>query len=257
MKDDLLMDNGNKNNLKKPLIYGAIAFLIFVIIVIAVAIFQNSKSSNTQLVPAETQPQDVMPQQQTQPNTQNVSNSMMQTNQNSASQFKPLNVEEANTTNKASENKQNSQINKQNLLTNSKQTVNTQNEKNQMKESKVNAVQQNVAQKEPVAKTVKKVENIKKREPKKIIKNKVVKGKYYIQVAALMRYSKPNRKFLNIIKSNGFNYRFYHTYINKHGQKIKITKILVGPFASKKDAQKAIKKVKSNITQNAYIFRIR
>ena len=44
MKEDLL-ESGNK--LKKPLIYGAIGFLIFVIIVIVAAVIQNKSKKQT------------------------------------------------------------------------------------------------------------------------------------------------------------------------------------------------------------------
>jgi DedD protein len=228
MKEDLLMDNGNKNNLKKPLIYGAVVFLIFIIGVIAVALFQNSKNEN-QIVPVDNKPQEVAPKPQVQTQTQ--------------TDFQPLQVEE-----------EKPKINKEKLIENT--------EKNQTKSVKPKETAA------PIAKTPKtKPENVKKEAvaSKPVVKSvskpkstkTVTQGKYYIQVAALLKHAKPNKKFLQIIKENGFNYTFYVTYINKNGEKIKVTKILVGPFKDKKEAKKALVKVKQKITQNAFIFKVK
>ena len=221
MKDDLLMEP--KKNLKKPLIYGAIAFLIFVIAVIVFAIFQNSTSSKkNEIVPPEPKKEKIQ------------------------SQFKPLVVEENNTIKPPVEAPQ-------------KEPKNTQAPALQPKPVPVEKTPQPQqikpeTAKEPVSvqKPAAAPKNIKPA-PKK----SVSKGKYYIQVAALLRYSKPNRHFLDLIKKAGFNYKLYHTYIVKNKEKIKVTKILVGPFATKQEAKEALRKVKAQISQTAFIFKVK
>ena len=243
MKEDLLMDNGNKNNLKKPLIYGAAAFLVFIIVVIGIAIFQNSKSNN-EIVPAENKPVEVTPKTQTQ------------------SDFQPLNVEDENKINKNALIEENTTSN-QNI-----QTANTQTKKPQQSITKqppktqINAEEKQNPTQNTKAKPATEVKpqetKVSEKVSKPSHKTKVsTGGKYYIQVAALLRYAKPNKRFLEIIKRNGFNYKFYTTYIMKNGEKVKVTKILVGPFRSKSEAKSALKKVKQKITQNAFIFKVR
>ena len=92
---------------------------------------------------------------------------------------------------------------------------------------------------------------IKKQKEKKVIS----KTEYYVQVAALMKYTKPNKKFLALLKKYGYNYIIYPVVINKNGKKIKINKLLVGPF-SKEKARKELIKIKKYITQNAFIFKV-
>ncbi|WP_457564705.1 SPOR domain-containing protein [Caminibacter sp.] len=234
MKEDLLMDNNNKNSLKKPLIYGAIAFLIFVIIVIVIALVQNSKSSNNQIVPVENKPQEVLPQ------NQHVNNQTQQMD------FQPLQVEE-----------ETPNINKNQLLENNN-TKNTSMQKAEKPETKSPLKESENKQSQTTSaksNLVKKAAPIEKNKTK--YTKKTVNGNYYIQVAALLKYAKPNKKFLALIKKNGFDYRFYVTYINKNGEKIKVTKVLIGPFKSRTEAKKSLNIVKQKITQNAFVFKVK
>ena len=216
MKEDLLMDNSNKNNLKKPLIYVAAAFLIFIIGVIVFAVIQNSKKENS-IVPTESKPQEIVPKPQDTTN------------------FQPLKIEE-----------ETPKIDKNKLIE----------EENKVK----NVAKTSDVKKTPEIKT-KEFPEAKTKEPKKEEKpqeeSKITTGKYYIQVAALLKHTEPNKKFLELIKKAGFEYTFYTTYITKNGEKIKVTKVLVGPFKTKEDALKALKIVKQKITQNAFVFRVK
>ena len=230
-KDDLL-NIQPKKNLKKPIIYGAAAFLVFIIGVIGYAIYANSTNKDNVVLPPQVNEKPVK------------------------SDFKELKVED-----NVSDISQ--KINKNEILTNTEKNsanLNTQ------KEVKPKEVQSNTAkpqQTEP-AKVVetKKIQpkevkpvKVKKTEPKKT--KTVSKGKYYIQVAALLKYKKPNKKFLALIKKEGFNYKLYHTYIVRNNQKIPITKILVGPFENRKTAKKNLITIKKKLTQNAFIFRMK
>jgi DedD protein len=222
-KDDLL-NIKPKKNIKKPLIYGAIAFLIFIIAVIVYAIYSNSKQENV-----------VLPPQVNEKNTQ--------------SEFKEVPIEE--NTSSISE-----KLNK-NVI------INNTNEKNETKinENTINKTSQNNLQ-NGMEESKKQTPEISENKPPHVLKKessvkKTVSLRYYIQVAALIKYKKPDKKFLNLIKKEGFDYRIYHTYIIKNHKKIPVTKILIGPFKNEKDARKNLKIVKDKLTQNAFIFKVK
>jgi DedD protein len=231
MKDDLL-NMEPKKDLKKPLIYGAVGFLVFIIIVIAVAIFQNSnsKEKNNEIVPP-------------------VENNI--TVKEETTEFKPLNIEE---TPKKSEEKVNA------TPLEVKQT-----EAPKQIQPKTEQKPKNTEDKIELPQETKQTETKKEVQPQKTAVKKqtapahktIKEGKYYIQVAALLKNATPNKKFLKLIKNQGFDYRFYHTYIIKNSQKIKVTKILIGPFKSKKEAQKALPKIKRTISKTAFIFKVK
>ncbi len=107
--------------------------------------------------------------------------------------------------------------------------------------------------KEEVAKPVEEVktvvkEEIHKQKPKKVTK---IEG-YFIQVSASFKTS-PSKSFLKKIRDNGFNYIIKKSTVR--GQKA--TKVLVGPFSSKKAALNALPKVKSAVNPDAFIVRMR
>ena len=237
--DDLINIDGEEKkikerDIKKYLIYGAVGFLVFVIAVIGFAIYQNSSKDDNAILPPEVNNQpkekeDIFKQLPIENLSQNSTN---QTNQNvvtkpiQSSTQKPIQnfVKEKNITNQSS------------LLPQPKPLV----KKKEIKPNKETQI-------------IKPSKEIKKKEvSKKVIKNR----RYYIQVAALMKYSRPNKKFLNLIKKYGYHYIFYPIYIEKNGKKIKITKILIGPF-SKKEAKQNLVKIKKYIASNAFIYKVK
>ncbi len=74
----------------------------------------------------------------------------------------------------------------------------------------------------------------------------------YIQVGATSRLS-PDKKYLNKIKRAGYDYALLPIVVNGK----KVTKILVGPFNSTKDAKNHISKVKKEINKDAFIYRVK
>ena len=242
-KEDLLnIGNGNNsNNMKKILIYVAIAFLIFVIGVIGFAIVQNNKSEKEAIIPPESN----------QPKQENL--------------FKQIPIEDDNQQNV--NNQQNKQsINEQQ---NEQQNEQTQNKQPQNIKQSKNKQPQNVASiqlQNEVDTTLNKTETtevkkskVKKEVVKKIAQpvKKVTKIKYYVQVAALLRYKKPSKRFLQLITKNGYKYKFFVTYTKIKNEKVRVTKVLVGPFRNEKAARAAMRKIKANITQNAFIFKVK
>jgi DedD protein len=222
-KDDLL-NIKPKKNIKKPLIYGAIAFLIFIIAVIVYAIYSNTKEENVVLPP--------------QVNTQSKQEN---------TEFKEVPIEDNTTTLS------------QKLIVNDETTKKTENETKNTNKDSVNNTEnkENKLQTQVNSASSKNKTKVKSNTKQNKTTKQITKIKYYIQVAALMKYKKPNKKFLNLIKKEGFNYIYYHTYIVKNNQKIPITKILVGPFENEKIARKELQKVKEKITQNAFIFKVK
>jgi len=213
-KDDLLNLN-DKKTVKKPLIYAALAFLVFIIGVLGFAIYNNTSSKQDNVV---------LP-----PQIREVKQDTM---------FKEVPIEETNTTN--------DKINLADKL------IKNENKNTQTKEEVSEKIEKEKVKTEVI-----------KQEPKKEVKTVAQKNKkpltttkYYVQVAALMKYKKPNQKFLNLIKKEGYNYKLYETYYVKNGKKIEVVKILIGPF-SKNKIRKELKKIKANIAQNAFIYKVK
>jgi len=229
-KDDLL-NIQPKKNLKKPIIYGAAAFLVFIIGVIGYAIYANSTNKDNVVLP---------PQVNEKPSIK--------------SDFKEIAVEDnvSDITQK---------INKNEILNNTEETQT----KNPVNKPNINENQNKININQSKPKTKQSAENLAFEKPSTVEKPKpvkqqhkiITKGKYYIQVAALLKYKKPNKKFLALIKKEGFNYKFYHTFIVRNNQKIPITKLLIGPFANRKSARTNLVIIKKKLIQNAFIFRMK
>ena len=222
-KDDLLNLDKDKNP-KKILVYGAGAFLVFVIGVIVFALVGGNEKKQTDVIPPQVKEEPI---------------------------FKEIPIE------KETKSTQAIKAVKEEAKKEEKTEILPKKEKESKTEQKTNEVKE-------VKKEVKE-----KPQKKEIIKepiktkttthkpNKKVEGNYYIQVAALMKYSKPNKKFLDLIKKYGYSYTLYPVEIKRDGKIIKINKLLIGPFASRKEAEKNLVKVKKYITQNAFIFKVK
>lgn len=78
--------------------------------------------------------------------------------------------------------------------------------------------------------------------------NSIDKKGFYIQVGAFYKLS-PSESLLDAIKSNGFKYVLFKTKINNSF----ITKVVIGPYETKKDAIVDLPKVK-NVESDAYIL---
>ena len=77
------------------------------------------------------------------------------------------------------------------------------------------------------------------------------KPAYYVQVGSFSKYA-PNEKFLNSITSKGYTYKYHKA---NSGSKT-ITKVLIGPFSSDKDARTALRKIRSSIEAGAFITKM-
>lgn len=106
------------------------------------------------------------------------------------------------------------------------------------------------AKSQPVKTTSKPV--AKKPVTKKSVTPTATAGHYYVQVGSFVKYQ-PNKRFLAIIKSEGFNYIYRKVTINNR----KINKVLIGPFSSEKAARAALPKIRANIERGAFITKVR
>ena len=92
----------------------------------------------------------------------------------------------------------------------------------------------------------KKTAAVKTKETPKV-KKAVASGNYYVQVGSFSKYE-PNKKFLNSITKLGFHYK-YHKVEN-------LNKVLVGPFKSRKEADKAKKVLRAKVINGAFIVKL-
>jgi DedD protein len=72
-------------------------------------------------------------------------------------------------------------------------------------------------------------------------------GRYYIQVGSFSKYT-PNKKFLNSITKLGYRYS-YHKVNN-------VNKVLVGPFSSQQEANKAKQVLRSKVEPGAFLVKL-
>ncbi len=82
-------------------------------------------------------------------------------------------------------------------------------------------------------------------------KKSTLKGHYYVQVGSFSKY-KPNKKFLASIKKEGYSYTFHKATV--HGRSV--TKVLVGPFRSEREARNALSKIRKRIEKGAFLTKI-
>lgn len=76
-------------------------------------------------------------------------------------------------------------------------------------------------------------------------------GSYYIQVGSFTKYA-PDKKFLKSITDKGFAYKYHK--VTQSGREL--NKVLVGPFATEKDARNALRTIRSNIEAGAFLIKL-
>ncbi|WP_297434766.1 SPOR domain-containing protein [Sulfurimonas sp.] len=105
----------------------------------------------------------------------------------------------------------------------------------------------------PTVQTVQKQQRVVKAKvlPKKVKKTHekvaTLKHTYFVQVGSFSIY-KPNKKFLNSITTLGYKYS-YHKIKN-------INKVLVGPFKTRKEANKAKAILRSKVVRGAFLVKL-
>ena len=241
--EDLLNLNGNsKKEIKKPLIIGAAIFVVFVAGVILYGIISNKKEENVVVPPKQQNNQlfKELPIEDEKPvqTTDSIKNKLLEDENNQAQQ-----TQQKETTTAAP------------VPAPAPQPASAPVEKKEESPQKTNPAPQ-PAQAVQKSEPIQKPQTAQIQQPKKSEPKKSVSRKYYIQVAALMRYSKPNPKFLKLIEKNGLAYKTVNVKIKKGNKEFEVKKVLVGPF-TRKEAKDKLKIVKAKINQNAFIFRMK
>ena len=101
----------------------------------------------------------------------------------------------------------------------------------------------------PVEEKVVVKETPKKQETQKV--KTVATGSYYIQVGSFSKYE-PNKKFLKSITSKGFSYKYHKVTQNSKT----LNKVLIGPFATDKEARGNLRTIRSSIEAGAFVIKI-
>jgi len=82
---------------------------------------------------------------------------------------------------------------------------------------------------------------------KKVVTPKATHNAYFIQVGSFAKYT-PNKKFLNSITNLGYSYS-YHKVNN-------VNKVLVGPFSTKQEANRAKVILRSKVERGAFLVKL-
>ncbi|BCD61930.1 DedD protein [Nitratiruptor sp. YY08-26] len=236
--DDIVLEKyEKKNKIKRYLLISGSLLLIFLIVLSIVKMISDSSSA----------PQESLVE------TQEVPTQQEQLSEPSNMQEVPI-IEEDTIKKEESEI---SQVINEVMKKEKEIAATNQNEPPQRKIIPSHPVEKKV-QTKPVVKPKKVAKETKKaltKTPPKHTKKtqQVVKtGSYYIQVGAFLKYY-PDKAFLKKIKKAGFNYIIKEVISN--GKKIR--RVYIGPFQSRKEASKYLGKVRSKISKNAFITRIR
>ncbi len=223
-------DDGKILKAKRVLIIIAILIILFLAVILSMKLFNtadNSKTPNLVLPPAPTA------------SVKNI--------QKDEELFKQVPIIEENNTKKD---------NFENIVKNLKNKE-TKVQQLETKKADKTAMDTNKTQVQPVVKPIvkAKVAQIKPRKKEnkttKTKKSSEKKGTY-IQVGATSKHS-PDKTFLKKISAQKLDYRLLPITIKGK----KITKILVGPFNSRKIAKENLSKVKRHLNKNAFIYIVR
>jgi DedD protein len=88
-------------------------------------------------------------------------------------------------------------------------------------------------------------------DPKQNTAQNGVKNGWYIQVSSSI--NAPAKSFLNNIAKKGYSHHQYKTTINSK----QVTKTLIGPYSSDKEARAALLNVKSDISKDAFVYQVK
>ncbi len=224
---DIILDNKNSKDskkIKKILILSIILLLIFILAIVGVKFFNKPevKKNNFNIV---------LPPEPTTKNTPKKEELFKQV---------PI-IEENSTTQKDNFNVM----------------VEKLKNKEKKKEKSIQNIQKNKQREKSLVKHPKdkkdiKTALVKASKDKKIAKKEIIKSNIYIQVGVTFK-TKPEKKYLQKITKAGYNYKLYNLKISGK----KATKILIGPYKSRKLARVKLLKIKKEINKAAFIYVIK
>ena len=244
-KNDLVQDLAQESgkNLRQYLLLGGGVFVLFVVgIVIAKFVFSSNNNDTEVILPPEIKV-DVKKQ-----DTELFNNLPVQTNEEKSFK-KPVVISEEKQ--KEEKTKQPSQPSPQVQSSEKKQTkvesVSIKKDEPKQKETK----QQEIKIQQP--KQPKQLKQPKQpQSTQQEVKKSKISKQYYIQVAAITR-TQPSKKFLELIRKNGFEYKVQEVEVKG----VKVKRILVGGFATLKEVKDVLPKVKNKISSSAFIKKLK
>jgi DedD protein len=246
--DDIIL-NKNANNKQKYIVFGFALVLLFLITILTIRLVSEPQSNNNFTGDEkilEEEPKEIVVQEKT-PTNKNVNksldiNKIIQSEDNiniKTEEKTPLKEESDNdgdvfgiekvTTTKASSD----------IVIKKDETVKKEEKAKQIVIESVPVKEIKIEETKPASKPV-----VKKQEAKV----SAVKG-YYIQVGAFTKY--PDKKLLSKLKINGYR-------VTMHKMEIKgkmYTKVLIGSYKSKAEANSNLPYIKQRINKSAYILR--
>ncbi len=228
LSDIVLEKDGDKIlKTKRVLIIISILIILFLVVILSMKLFNNPTNTKT--------PNLILPPEPT---------STVKKVQKDEELFKQVPIIEENNTKKD---------NFENIVKNLKD-----------KESKIDKIEAKKAEKipetkekttiQPVVKPVVKPKTQKQKVEKTVkkTKNLLAKTGIFIQVGATSKHS-PDKKFLKKISNKKLSYRLLPISINGK----KITKILIGPFDSRKTAKQNLPDIRKSFNKNAFIYTVK
>ena len=226
-KDNLFQEgSSDTNKLRRLLIIGGIAFVVFSVVVVIYKFISGDDTSKTKIIlPPEIKKETTL--------------------------FKDVTISDMDKNTPVEENQPKKIVTEDNITKPKKEEVKVETP------VRVEETTPKIIEK-PKEITHKKVQKeVVKPKPHKVVTHKksVVIKRYYIQVAALTKNS-PSHKFLSIIKKEGFEYKILKTDIKINGRILKVKKVLVGPYKTYKEAKKHLNKVKQKISSGAFVLKV-
>lgn len=93
--------------------------------------------------------------------------------------------------------------------------------------------------------------HVKRTSHKPVVSKTAKSGSYYIQVGSFSKYA-PNKKFLKSITDLHYSYKYHKVIVNGKS----LNKVLVGPFKTRAEANKAKTKVRAKIESGAFLIKL-
>lgn len=228
LESDEPMQNKD-NNKKKYIVLGLVLIILFLITIIIIRLLTNDKSTDDSFVENE----DIIQEE-------------ILNNENIEDKYQKLLNEKL----EIIKNKNNNLNDSINIEKIQEDEIKLEKEINPVEEKKVIAIKKEIEEikKEKVVKKVKKIVKVIPR--KRVTPSKNLSGTY-IQVGSFTK--EPSNKYLENIRNNGFKYKLYEIKVNG---KI-FTKVLIGPFKDKQDANAELNSIKKLLkVPSAWIIKI-
>lgn len=227
-------EDDKSQKVKRILLIAALLIVIFLVTIVVMKVTNDSKTTN------DTPKLNLPPE----PITKSVETKVEQEEE----LFKKVDIQEAD------DKKESFEEMVKSLKAKEKQKIKEEVVKEAQKELPAPVNKKVEEAKEPVkAKPVKKVtkELPKTKKAETTISSLATTG-VYVQVGATSRLS-PDKKFLKSITSKDYSYKLLP--IDVKGKKV--TKILIGPYKSTKEAKAVLGDIKSKINKDAFIYRVK